>query len=179
MDIQKHSRTEQIKKLSRKLFTFLTLFKYLLYMCWPLMIFIAFFFDKGTLKLGDVVFNIEEMVIWFKELVLLLYAIALYMAIRLTNSFRQIMKHFMAGHIFTKKAVLSVRSGLHAGLMFFIMIIVQKASGLALAMINNMPSYIELEIDFFIAISFFGLMYILLWALEIGCDLNEESEMTI
>jgi hypothetical protein len=26
---------------------------------------------------------------------------------------------------------------------------------------------------------FFGLMYVLLWALEIGSDLNEESELTI
>lgn len=179
MDIQKHSRTEQIKKLSRKLFSFLTLFKYLLYLCWPFMVFLAFFFDEGTLKLGDYIFDIVQMGIWFKAFVLVLYAIGLYLAIRLTNSFRLLMKHFMSGRIFTHQAILSMRTALNTGLMFFIMMIVQKTCGLVLAIMNNMFFYIELEIDFLIAISFFGLMYILLWALEIGCDLNEESEMTI
>lgn len=179
MDIQLHSRTEQIKKLSQKLFIFLTLFKYLLYLCWPFMIFLAFFFDKGTLKLGDYIFDIEKMGIEFKIFTLSLYAIALYLAVRLTNSFRQLMKHFMAGQIFTNQSVLIMKKALNSGLMFFAMMIVQKTSGFMLAVYINKPIYFELEIDFLIAISFFGLMYISLWALEIGCDLNEESEMTI
>jgi len=44
---------------------------------------------------------------------------------------------------------------------------------------KSSPVDIPVNLDFIAALMFFGLMYVLLWALEIGCDLNEESELTI
>lgn len=44
---------------------------------------------------------------------------------------------------------------------------------------KSSPIMVPVNLDFIGALMFFGLMYVLLWALEIGCDLNEESELTI
>lgn len=179
MDIQVHARTRQIKKLSLKLFKILTLFRYLLYMGWPAIIFVAIFLDEGTLKIGESELLIEQVGQWMKFLVLTLFAFGLYLAIRITNNFRQLMSHFMQGDVFSKEAINNVRAGLLSGVMFFMLAIVHHLFGWGVAMANDSPIHISLGMDFLISLIFFGLMYTLLWALEIGRDLNEESEMTV
>jgi hypothetical protein len=44
---------------------------------------------------------------------------------------------------------------------------------------SSMRVNVNVDVSFIFALMFFGLMYVLLWALEIGSDLNEESELTI
>lgn len=178
MDIQTHSRTRQIKQLSRYLFFVLTGFRYLLLLGWPAIIVVAFL-PSGSLSLGEALIPIESISLQFKWLILALYAVGLTIMLKINHHFRQLMKHFMQGHIFGPQAIASVRGALHSGIVFFLLSWLYALLGLIYDYSESAKLDISFATELVIAGIYFGLMYTLLWALEIGADLNEESEMTI
>lgn len=178
MDIQTHSRTHQIKRLSRYLFIVLTGFRYLLFLGWPALAVVAFL-PSGSLFLGNTLIPIESISLPFKWLILALYAAGLVVMLRINHHFRELMKQFMKGNIFGQQAIGSVRGALHSGIVFFILSSVQALLGCVYHYSVSAKLDISFTTEIIIACIYFGLMYTLLWALEIGCDLNEESEMTI
>ncbi|MDP4535771.1 hypothetical protein Q3O60_06205 [Alkalimonas collagenimarina] len=178
MDIQTHSRTRQIKQLSRYLFIALTGLRYLLFLGWPAIVAIAFI-PSGSLYLGEALIPIESISLPFKGFILVLYAVGLTIMLRINHHFRQLMKHFMQGHIFDPDAIGSVRGALHSGIVFFLLSWLYVLLGLIYDYSVNSRLDFSFTTEIVIACIYFGLMYTLLWALEIGADLNEESEMTI
>ena len=178
MDIQTHSRTQQIKQLSRYLFIALTGFRYLLFLGWPAIAVVAFI-PSGSLYLGDALIPIESINLSFKGLILALYAAGLFIMLRISYHFRELMKQFMQGDIFGAEAIASVRGALHSGIVFFILSWLHALLGCIYDYSVNSTLDISFATEIVIACIYFGLMYTLLWALEIGADLNEESEMTI
>ncbi len=178
MDIQAHSRTQQIKQLSRYLFIVLTGFRYLLFLGWPAIAVVAFL-PSGSLFLGDALIPVESISLSFKWSILALYAAGLVVMLKINRHFRELMKQFMKGNIFGFQAINSVRGALHSGIVFFILSSVQALVGSVYNYSVNSKLDISFTTELVIACIYFGLMYTLLWALEIGCDLNEESEMTI
>ncbi|SEA47624.1 hypothetical protein [Alkalimonas amylolytica] len=178
MDIQTHSRTRQIKQLSRYLFIALTGFRYLLLLGWPAIVVVAFI-PSGSLYLGDALIPIENMSLPFKGGILALYAVGLTIMLRINHHFRALMKQFMQGHIFGPEAIASVRGALHSGMVFFILSWLYVLFGLIYDYSINSELDFSFVTEIAIACIYFGLMYTLLWALEIGADLNEESEKTI
>jgi|SRR5690554_221205 len=178
MDIQTHSRTWQIKRLSRYLSIVLTGFRYLLFLGWPAIV-VVLFLPSGTLLLGNALIPIESISPLFKGVILALYAVGLVVMLRINHYFRELMKQFMKGNIFGSQAIGNVRGALHSGIVFFILSSVQALVGCVYDYSVNAKVDISFTTEIIIACIYFGLMYTLLWALEIGCDLNEESEMTI
>ncbi|MEE2022971.1 hypothetical protein [Alkalimonas mucilaginosa] len=178
MDIQTHSRTHQIKQLSRYLYFVLTGMRYLLFLGGPAIVVVAWIPDGG-LYLGNALIPIESISLLLKGGILALYAIGLLMMLRITQHFRQLMQQFMQGHIFHPKAIASVRGALHGGMLFFLLSWLYALLGSLYDYFVHARLDISFATEIVIACIYFGLMYTLLWALEIGADLNEESEMTI
>lgn len=85
----------------------------------------------------------------------------------------------MQGNIFGQKAITSVREALHSGIVFFVLSWFHALVGCVYDYIASSSLDISFATEIIIACIYLGLMYTLLWALEIGADLNEESEMTI
>lgn len=179
MDIQTHERTKQIRNISRWLFVLLSIVKYGLHLFWLAVIWIAVFVDQGSLVVGGHEVFIENISLQVKYFILCLFSAALILWIRIATNFRDLMKHFMAGDVFSVQAISHVRAGLNNGILWFVLTLMQKCFFWYLASANAATFDFSLGKEVFIATLFFGLMYTLLWTLEIGCDLNEESEKTI
>lgn len=178
MDIQTHSRTHQIKQLSRYLFIALTSIRYLLFLGLPGLVVVAFL-PAGTLKVGNASVPLESAGFLLKGVILSLYACGLIIMIKMNHHFRALMKQFIDGNIFGHEAIAQVRSALNSGIVFFVLSCVHALFGCLYNHSIGAPLDITFATEIVIAGVFFGLMHTLLWALEIGCDLNEESEMTV
>lgn len=178
MDIQQHSRTHQIKQLAHYLYLALSGFRYLLFLGWPALVVVAFI-PEGTLQLGSVAvpFGVGDELL--KGAILLLYAAGLLVMIRLTQCFRRLMLQYRVGQLFSEDAINSVRGALRVGIVFVVLSWVHAIAGSLYQYIHTGLLDISFASEILIAVIYFGLMYTLLWALEIGSDLNEESEMTI
>lgn len=179
MDIQAHERTAQIKRVSRWLFMILSAFKTLMHLGWLAIAWVAVFVDEGALTIGGHELLIEEMSLWLKLFILCLFAAGLILTIRITTHFRDLMKHFMQGDVFSLQAIGHVRAALNNGILWFVLALAQECFFWFLASANASTFDVSLGAEILLAVIFFSLIYTLLWTLEIGCDLNEESEMTI
>ena len=178
MDTQNHSRTKQIKVLSKHLYHVLTVIYFGLFLGWPAIVFV-FFAPSGTLTVGDSALAIETLNTFSKALILSLFSVGLAIMIKISSHFRQLMRHFMLGNIFIPGAIAQVRGALSSGVLFFLLSIIQTFVGAEISSTNTPNFSISFSANLLVAGTFFGLMYTLLWALEIGCDLNEESELTV
>lgn len=178
MDIQTHSRTQQIKKLSRHLHTALNGIRFILYLGWPGIIFIAIF-AEGQLYMGDTQVFVAKNDYLLKGLILPLYAIALVIMLRINREFRGLLQQFMKGHIFSAEAIGNVKGALGAGIAYTGVYVLQALIGIVYNSSINAPIEFSFVKEIVFPLIFFGLMLTLIWALEIGRDLNEESEGTI
>lgn len=178
MDIQTHSRTQQIKRLSRHLHTALSGIRYILYLGWPAIAFLALF-AEGYLAMGDTDVFVAKDNYLLKGLILPLYAIALVIMLRINREFRGLMKQYMKGHIFSDEAIGYVKNALKAGIAYIAVYILQALVGIVYNNSIDAPIEFSFAKEIIIPLVFFGLMFTLMWALEIGRDLNEESERTI
>ncbi len=178
MDIQTHSRTQQIKRLSRHLYGALSALRYLLHLGW-LGIAIVVFIPQGTLVVGDTAIPVGKDDYLLKGLILPLYALGLALMIKLNHHFRDLMKQYMKGHIFSDQAISSVKGALNTGIAFVLLSWVHVLTAAIYSYSSGAPLDFSFTTEILIALIYFGLMYTLLWALEIGRDLNEESEKTI
>lgn len=178
MDIQKHARTRQIKRLSGYLYKVLTGMHYFLQLGW-IALAVVVFMPVGTYVVGNSSITVSAENIVFKWVVLLLYGLGLAVMIMLNRGFRQLMKRYMSGHIFTSDAIHSARYTLRCGMAFIAVSWVHVIAGATMAQTSEGSMDLSFLSEVLFTLLFFALMYTLMWALEIGHDLNEESEKTI
>ncbi|MDO3387190.1 hypothetical protein QWI17_15210 [Gilvimarinus sp. SDUM040013] len=179
VDIQFHSRTTQIQLLSRHLYRALSAVRFVLHSFWLLIAYFAVTPGEATLYLGDTPVKIAEGEFLAKGLILGLYAIGLFLMLKITHHFRNLMYYFEAGNIFERPAIDSVHQALKAGIAFATMSFIQAIIGSVYTFRAHALVDISFTTQILVAIIYFGLMYTLLWTLEIGHDLKDESEMTI
>jgi hypothetical protein len=178
MDIQTHTRTQQIKRLSRYLLIALNGVRFLMYLGWPGIIFIAVY-AEGHLPLGDNRVFVEKSDYLLKGLILPTYAVALVIMLRINQEFRGLMKQYINGHIFSDEAIGCVKTALKAVIAYILVYFLQALIGLIYNSSIGAATEFSPVKEIIIPLIFIGLMFTLLWALEIGRDLNEESEGTI
>lgn len=182
MNVQQHERTTQIKKVSRYLCVALTWIGYLLWVFCPLLA-IAILAGSGesryTFLLGGVAVENVDLSYLHRILIVLLMTVFFFFLIKLTNHFRELIRYFSKGEIFNKDAIGHARKSLLHGLVVFGFYLSTLIAGFVYTVANTSTVNISLNIGVVSGFIFFGLMYVLLWALEIGADLNEESELTI
>ncbi|WP_331344597.1 DUF2975 domain-containing protein [Cellvibrio sp. UBA7661] len=179
MDIQQHERITRIKTLSRYLYWALTGIQYLMWVLLPLTMGWLWFGTKGMVTLFD--HSIDSASLSLMQRCLLMIPIALFVLVllKVVYHLRQLILHFASGKIFNKAATAHARKALHYALAAYgFSLLAAVATWIYLYIQNNFFS-VTVSGDFIFGIIIFGLMYVLLWALEIGCDLNEESELTI
>lgn len=187
MNIQQHARIGRIKQFSGYLYVCLTWIRYFLLFGWPASVIVILvgiiFLDGDAVTLRRVGFAV------FLSAFLSVY---LFIALKICVHFRELIRYFSKGDIFNKGAVYRARKALWYALLLYgvhvaKVIVVQAQlffSPVDLSSIDIPLLYAPLMsvlsgFGFIRTLMIFGLMYILLWALEIGCDLNEESELTI
>jgi hypothetical protein len=183
MNVQQHERIAQIKKLSGYLCVALTWIGYLLWVFCPLLA-IAILADTSgesryTFLLGGVTVENVDLSYLHRILIVLLMTVFFFFLIKLTNHFRELIRYFSKGEIFNKAAIGHARKSLLHGLVVFGFYLSTLIAGFVYTVAKTSAVNISLNIGVATGFIFFGLMYVLLWALEIGADLNEESELTI
>lgn len=183
MNIERHARIARIKKLSRILRICLT---WLGYSLWPFWLLAAVpFVSKGDVTL----FLLPSMVKTFPaDSLTLVTKIALAVCVigfvllmqRLVRNGRDLMGHFSVGDVFNNQAIQNARNALSAAVAIYCLYLIV---GIGIAFYLAVPWWVYL-IDMIlrsllVALPFFGLLFLLLWVIEIGRDLNEESELTV
>ena len=188
MNVQQHERIVQIKKLSGYMHTALRCLVYLLWLLWFIVAVTIFAGDKLTLTLGKTPILLDEMTYLHRFFALLIISVMALLCIKIASHFRDLMHYFRQGEIFNRAAIAHARKALLSALVLWGMTLAVQLSHWLYALIKIffLPSGGEVvNVNFtvdgniFLVLIFFGLMYLLLWALEIGRDLNEESELTI
>lgn len=179
MNVQQHERIARIKKISSYLYRCLTWIRYFLWVMWPLVALVFLFGSKATLTIG--VIQIEDVELNIVQRVLMVAFVSAFMllALKLIYHFRELIRHFADGDIFNKTAIDHARKALFNGLVIYGFYVASLIVTWFYSATKSSPIVVPVNLDFIGALMFFGLMYVLLWALEIGCDLNEESELTI
>jgi hypothetical protein len=179
MNIQQHARIEQIKKLSGSMRRLLSLIAGLLWLFWPVLaVFALVIFLPGS-KAGppSVLEGIG---------ILLAGGALLVLTQKTVRYARDLMAHFSEGEIFNSRTLHTARKALFYSL---IGLVIDIGFGIFNAFVplsespheanDTVASIFELVSTGFNGFMFFGLMFVMLWTLEIGRDLYEESELTI
>lgn len=185
MNIQQHERITRIKKLSRCLYLVLTGLQYFILVLWPLMVFIAVTGTHGEKLtfMGGVSLDAADLNYLQRGLITACLSVFFFLAIKVTYHFRQLISYFASGDIFNKNAIEHARKALLHALLFygfsFVSVLIEWLYFYIADQAVDKHIPIIVNGDVISGLIFFSLMYVLLWALEIGCDLNEESELTI
>lgn len=180
MNVQQHERIARIKKVSGYLHMCLTGMRYLLWVIWPLMVMLILFGNQGTFVIFDgASFDAADVGLLPRVGMVIVLSIFLFLAAQLIFHFRELIRHFSNGDIFNKKAIGHAQKALWNGLLIYGFYLASLIVNWFYSATKSSPIVVPVNLDFIGALMFFGLMYVLLWALEIGCDLNEESELTI
>lgn len=179
MNIQQHERIARIKQISSYLYLCLTWMRYLLWLVWPLIAVIFFIGDKVNFTVGAMQIDDVELTLTLRLIIVTTAALFLFLALKLIHHFRGLIKHFAKGDIFNKNAIDHARKALLNGLVIYGLYVSSALVSWLYVAAQTTKVSAEINVNFILALMFFGLMYVLLWALEIGCDLNEESELTI
>lgn len=179
MNIQQHERIARIKQISGYLYVCLTWIRYGLWVIWPLLVVMFFMGNNVNFTLGAMQINDVELTLTLRMFLVAVASLFLFLALKLTHHFRALIKHFAAGDIFNKNAIDHARKALLNGLVIYGLYVGSALASWLYVTTQTTRVSADINMNFIVALMFFGLMYVLLWALEIGCDLNEESELTI
>lgn len=179
MNVQQHERIARIKQFSRYLYVCLTWIRYFLWVIWPLMVIVFLFGNKATLMIGVIQIDDVELNTIQRMLMVTFVSMFMFFAMKLVYHFRALIRYFADGDIFNKQAIDQARKALLNGLIIYGLYLSTLLGSWIYSAMQGAQAMVSINADFILALMFFGLMYVLLWALEIGCDLNEESELTI
>ena len=179
MNVQQHERIARIKQISGYLYACLTWARYLLWLMWPLLAVIIVMGDKGNFTIGAMQIDEVELTLPLRLLIVTIASGFLFLSLKLIHHFRALIKHFAEGDIFNKNAIDHARKALLNGLVIYGLYVGSALASWFYVATQNTQIAVDINVNFMLALMFFGLMYVLVWALEIGCDLNEESELTI
>jgi hypothetical protein len=176
MNVQNHARTEQIKQLSGKLRRALGIAGFVLWLGWPLLVVMLTLLFSGSDKVTLMAVPTGSLSIPERLGVALFAAAALLltqMAVRYT---RLLMETFSQGRIFDLDAVRIARKAINCGLG---LLAVKVTAEVATAVYTGRIQVPGPALTLFYGFLLFGLLHVMLWALEIGRDLQDESELTI
>lgn len=179
MNIQQHDRIARIKQFSRYLYVCLTWIRYFLWVIWALMVIVFLFGNRATLMIGVIQIDDVELDMVQRIVIVTFVSVFMFLALKLVYHFRELIRHFADGDIFNKQAIDHARKALLYGLIIYGLYLFISFGSWIYSTMQGAPATVSINADFILTLMFFGLMYVLLWALEIGCDLNEESELTI
>ena len=191
MNLQQHERIEQIKKLSGYMHIALRWAWYFLWVAWPIAVLVILLGRDVYLNLGSTSFHASEGTYLQRVLAAGLVSVGFFFLIFLTRHFRELMGYFHKGEIFNKAAIAHARKALLYALISWCGSLILEIVFWLYKVLVTQPMLklsgagVELKFNYtingeiFIGVICFGLMYLLLWALEIGHDLNEESELTV
>jgi hypothetical protein len=179
MNVQQHERIARIKQISGYLYVCLTWIRYALWLVWPLIVVIFFMGDKVNFTIGAMQIDDVELTLILRLAIVTIASAFLFLTLKLIHHFRALIKHFAEGDIFNKNAIDHARRALLNGLVIYGLYVGSALASWLYNATQTAPISVTLNTNFIFVLMFFGLMYVLLWALEIGCDLNEESELTI
>lgn len=179
MNIQKHARIKNIQKLSGYLLKALTWISYAIAIAWPLLAIIMLIGDeKLSIAFADAKLSIADINYALRLLICAVISVAFFFLLKGLYQFRELMRYFIKGEIFNAAAIEHARKALFNGLIVFAVFIVYEFAGWIYKILNTSTISISIPVIIYGCI-FFGLMYVLVWALEIGRDINEESDLTI
>lgn len=179
MNVQQHERIARIKQISGYLYVCLTWIRYVLWVMWPLIAVMFFMGNKVNFTVGTVQIDDVELTLTLRLMLVTIASLLLFLALKLIHHFRALIKHFAEGDIFNKNAIDHARKALLNGLVIYGLYVGSALASWLYVATQTTQVSADINVNFILALMFFGLMYVLLWALEIGCDLNEESELTI
>jgi hypothetical protein len=178
VNIRQHERIAQIKKLSRYLYLILTGIQYVLWVLCPLALFSLWAGTEGVIHL-DRPINVANLSILQRCLMTVIVAGVLLLLLNVIHHLRQLILYFANGDIFHKRAVDHARKALQTALIIYGLYVLSSLAMWTYINITHQSFHVSFNGKFVFGLIIFCLMYILLWALEIGRDLNEESELTI
>lgn len=178
MNVQRHSRIEHIKQLSAHLRRALVFAQYVLWLGWPLFIAMAFFPDIPNFKtaIGGNSEPLSAMSTQMRAL-LVVNAMAILALTQLVVLYsRRLMEHFIEGHLFDGLSIATAKKAINSGLGLLALHVAGEIGGAFYLGKFQLPGPLMTA---FYGFLFFGMLHVMLWALEIGRDLNEEAELTI
>lgn len=179
MNVQQHERIARIKHISGYLHICLTWIRYALWMVWPLMVVLFLVGDKMQITVGALQLKDVELTIVQRIVMVAVVSVYMFFALKLTHHFRGLIRHFSDGDIFNKQAIDHARKALGTGMVIYGLYLCTLLGSWFYTATQSSPVQVSINSNFILMLMFFGLMFVLLWALEIGCDLHEESELTI
>lgn len=175
MNVQQHVRIEQIKRLSAKLRRALAFAGFVLWLGWPLLLVMAtlnFSTVNGVLLLipvGALSFPERCAIVLFAAAGLSLTQMAVHYS-------RLLMETFSHGRIFDLAALRIARKAINCGLGLFVLKVIAELVAAVYVDRIQVPGP---ALTVFYGFLVFGMLYVMLWSLEIGRDLQDECELTI
>jgi hypothetical protein len=181
MNIQRHSRIEKIKKLSRYLYLFLT---GLFYVNGAVFLGVAVFTFFGsssnfTNNYDNTTFTLSDLKYWQKILLAIHFSIFPLLILKIIHHARHLVYHFSIGDIFNVDSIQQARKVLITGLLIYGYYLISLFSVWVYKLTQGAMPNITVDGNYLLGFTGFGILTVLLWALEIGADLNKESELTI
>ncbi|MES2320956.1 MAG: hypothetical protein V4633_01705 [Pseudomonadota bacterium] len=169
MNVQRHARIEQIRKLSEYLRRALRCAEGVLWLGWPLVLILPLVSATWTGKAEGVPLSHRLGLAVFAGVTLLFTQLAV-------RYCRLLMAHFAEGRIFDAGALHMARKAIQCGLILLVLRVgAEIASGFYTGKFTLPGPFMTMFYGFL----FFGLLHVMLWSLEIGRDLHDESELTI
>lgn len=181
MNIQRHSRIEKIKKLSRYLYLFLTgLFYVNCAFYLSAAVYVFFISNSGNFNFFDnITFTSSDLNYWQKILRAIYFNIFPLLILKIIHHARHLVYHFSIGDIFNVDSIQQARKVLITGLLIYGYYLISLFSVWIYKSIQGSMFNISINTDYILGLAGFGILTVLLWSLEIGADLNKESELTI
>ena len=167
---------ERISKIKKVSLLLKWLFTFNLY----LIRFIGFAGVIIVLADGDFTFVINKITLESQWIIISVILISTYSFQKIIYHFRQLLGFFSSGDIFNTQAIIELRQALFTGYTFFgILFLISAVTSIQQFFIGS-SGHITLDfLSYIPPLTIFALFNILLWSLEIGSNLNTETELTI
>lgn len=176
MNIQRHERIKQISKLSGYLRASLKFFEILIWMAFPIIV--TFFLETNhmALKIGDQLAAPGDVTSPQRLYMVAVVSIKILLTLMAVRYTRRLMEAFSEGKVFDVAAIRIARKAVNSVLALFALQILFEVGGSIYTGKIEVPGP---ALTVFYGFLMFGLLQIMLWALEVGRDLRDESELTI
>lgn len=201
MNVQQHARIAQIKKLGGYMYTALRWVANLSLLIWA---FVVLKYQFPLVMIASEIFagfsfNIHSYPFYVVGVFALVFgSLNAYFILKVIRHLRDVMKSFQLGEIFNGATISHARCAAKNALFVWGIDLLYRFTSLTFFSVYpssstvgqgeavpalDISGAIGLGLGFgsriFYGLMFFGLIYLFVWALEIGRDLNEESELTI
>jgi hypothetical protein len=176
MNVQRHVRIAQIRKLSAYMRHALRAFEYLIYIGFIVAVLMIPAAEGLTLKLGSETVAPDDVTMGQRVVVLGGVSIVLFLTLFVARYMRQLMEQFREGKVFDIDAIRLARKAVNCALALYLFKVLTDVAGIVYSGKIEMPG---LALTLLYGFFYFGLVQVILWALEVGRDLSDESELTI